>query len=613
MKLSVDWLKEYLELPNWPAEELADKLSLIGHESEVINPELLDLKITPNRGDCLSVYGLARDLAGLYDLKLESVSTRSLPEHSHFFNLALDSSAQSDVLTDQLLLIENYRSIESPSLVKERLKVIGVQPKELMIDLSNYVSYELGLPLHVFDFDQVSSGLKLTRLTEETKVKLLNGQDYHLQPDTLVQISNNQVVDLAGIMGADRSAVKGQTTRVLLQAAVFAAKTVRSSSQNLNLVSEASYRYERGVDRQLASLAVGRFAQLLQEYSPKIELKAYQQLVGPNLTRTSLPLDIAKINSLLGIDNSQIAAAKLPQLGFKLKDNQLEPPSWRSDVLTTADLAEEIARLIGYDQFKSQSLPQANQPDSTEFGRQRALKASLIKLGLTEISSRSLLPGQGKVNITNPSSQREVSLRENLIEGLVEAVSKNIYLGRFGFFEIGHVFCPDELTALGLILVNPLEKVPEIITTKLGLDQKFEQVEPALLSKYDVRQSRIYYLEIVLSKLKIPNTAAFPPQAALPKLKAVSKFPPVVRDVSFLVDRKLDEELLLKKLLAFGEIIIAEKIDQFESDQLGQDKKSITIRLIFQSLERSLTDAEVSQKLAAYFQELSSQVQFQLR
>lgn len=613
MKLSVDWLKEYLELPNWPAEELADKLSLIGHESEVINPELLDLKITPNRGDCLSVYGLARDLAGLYDLKLESVSTRSLPEHSHFFNLALDSSAQSDVLTDQLLLIENYRSIESPSLVKERLKVIGVQPKELMIDLSNYVSYELGLPLHVFDFDQVSSGLKLTRLTEETKVKLLNGQDYHLQPDTLVQISNNQVVDLAGIMGADRSAVKGQTTRVLLQAAVFAAKTVRSSSQSLNLVSEASYRYERGVDRQLASLAVGRFAQLLQEYSPKIELKAYQQLVGPNLTRTSLPLDIAKTNSLLGIDNSQIAAAKLPQLGFKLKDNQLEPPSWRSDVLTTADLAEEIARLIGYDQFKSQSLPQANQPDSTEFGRQRALKASLIKLGLTEISSRSLLPGQGKVNITNPSSQREVRLRENLIEGLVEAVSKNIYLGRFGFFEIGHVFCPDELTALGLILVNPLEKVPEIITTKLGLDQKFEQVESALLSKYDVRQSRIYYLEIVLSKLKIPNTAAFPPQAALPKLKAVSKFPPVVRDVSFLVDRKLDEELLLKKLLAFGEIIIAEKIDQFESDQLGQDKKSITIRLIFQSLERSLTDAEVSQKLAAYFQELSRQVQFQLR
>ncbi|MEK7548389.1 MAG: phenylalanine--tRNA ligase beta subunit-related protein, partial [Patescibacteria group bacterium] len=345
MRITTERLLGLLPKTNWTPEELTDRLSRAGHESELVSSQIVEVTITPNRGDCLSLYGLARDLAAIYNLAFRPMETAHLPVSDHFFKLQISKGAQNLLLGDGLLRLDGYQSMESPAPVQEILAHIGLRPKELLIDLTNVVSYEIGLPLHVFDYQSVQSGLTVSLSKPDQTIKLLDGTTRQLPVNSLIQSSSGLPVDLAGISGGYLSRLTSVTTQVLVQAAVFEPKSIRRASRELQISTDASYRYQRGVDPALIELALGRFLYLAQKHSPGIVVGGYQ-LLRQSTARPTLLFEPEIIGRLLGTSVNSSALKPLNRLGISYDEstNLLTIPQWRHDLTTTADLSEEIWR-----------------------------------------------------------------------------------------------------------------------------------------------------------------------------------------------------------------------------------------------------------------------------
>ncbi len=613
MLIKTKFLKDYIPDLNYAIDELAEKLTLAGHEATKLNQDTLEVEIKPNRGDCLSVYGLARDLAGLYSFKLNQPSTSELPPITKIINLEVQPSAKSLVLNDSLLGIDNYRPQASPVEIIEKLKCLNLQPKDLLVDLTNVIAYELGVPLHAFDQSLLPDGLTIECLTQPQSVTLINGQEVGLMEGTLIQRSGQLVVDLAGIMGTNRASIKPSSSQILIQAAVFEPSRVRHNSQLSRVSSQASYQYQRGVDPEACNIALGRLIYLLKQAQPSIVLTGYQQYKIPRYSQ-SIEFDLANIVRLLGHPVGTNDLANLAKLGFEINNNQLTVPSWRQDINQVADVAEEVMRLIGLGNIQATQLDKAD-PKPGLFEQLYQLRLELVNLGLTETISSSFVANDGDIAIKNPRSSLDKFLRPNLKESLLRVLAGNPFNKQAQIFEIGAIFNQTEQNALAIILAGQ-DNILEAIKAKLAkynCQVSFEAVDQSTLEHFEVSQRPVWFAQIYLNQLVLPKPKPITEVSALPVVKPLSKFPPVVRDVTLLVDRSVDTGLLANGFRAINDLILCELVDSYQSAKLGENKVALTFRFYFQNQKRSLIDSEVTETLNDYFQKLSGQLQFQIR
>ncbi len=616
MKITPTELRKFLPNLNWSENQLMTNLTLIGHETEK-SADVLEVKIFPNRGDCLSSHGLCRDLTGNYPElgKLNTVNVANLPTEADVVELNVTESARKYLVSDLLLKIEGYIPTKSPVEIIETLQLLGMQPKDLAIDLTNLLTFELGLPLHVFDFEKVQSGLIIDLSAVGESIELINKKALNLEEGLLIQRSANQIVDLAGVMGASNSATSNTSTTLLIQAAVFEPTIVRKNSLSTGVSTEASYRYQRGVDPEIALVSLGRMLFLLQKYCPTVKAAALQ-----NLLHTQQPtiIDILPemISKLLGTDVSDKNIAALGNLGFDYTNRRLTVPSWRRDIQSIADVSEEVAKVIGIDKITPKELSKQREKSSAKYENILSAKLALIKAGFSEISSLSFVDKGGKIKIRNPRTDGQSELRSSLLAGMLEALSKNPYLKRVNLYEVGHVFLPEEDEIIGFITTGykeaAVDKIAQQIQKLLKMKPNFTPVETSTLEHYNVKQPKVWFAQISVKDLETAKLTA--PLVKLPVLKPISKFPPILRDLTFVVDKSLDRQLLLTRLQETELVLIAEQVDEFSSvEALGDDRVALTYRLTFQADHRSLVDSEVSLLVEKRLNNLKKEVNFEIR
>ncbi|MBI4843697.1 MAG: phenylalanine--tRNA ligase subunit beta [Nitrospirae bacterium] len=525
MKASYNWLKEFVDF-NLSPEELAHAITMAGLEVEEIktvgNDTVFDIGITPNRQDCLSIRGIAREISAILGLPFKDISATIENEEGEGPEVYIEEPDLCHRYSSRI--ITGVRPAPSPAWMAERLGACGIRPVSNIVDVTNYVLLETGQPLHAFDLDKLSGKKIVVKLADDShKFTTLDEEERTLHKEVLLICDADRSVAVAGIMGGKETGVSDSTASILLESAYFKPASIRKSSKRLGLITESSYRFERGIDKETITLSLDRAAQLIHE------------LAGGRISRTTdiypsafvpkpISVKFSKINSLIGVDIDRAFVEKtLRNFGFNPKTEGetiiVAPPSYRQDVTMDVDIVEEIARLYGYDRIPSTMPVMQMSPAPRHSGRElcRSLKTSMVKSGYFEVINYSfinpdaldmmLLPPadirRNLVYIKNPLRKEESAMRTTLVPSLLNNIMTNLNRGEkmLRFFEISRVFLPSngklpgEILHLGIIFHK--EKSASIW-------------EASHESFYDVKG----VVENILSEMKISNVSFLQNEAA---------------------------------------------------------------------------------------------------
>ncbi len=491
MRVPLEWLKTLVAVEA-SAEEVATRVTMGGLEVEGIEDSptgpVLDVYITPNRGDCLSMLGVAREVAALYDLPLNiPVPTVSTPGGEILKFTSVEIQAPDLCPRYSARLVRNIKVGPSPSWMQQRLEAAGQRAINNVVDVTNYVMLELGQPLHAFDHDKLAGGrIVVRRARPDETIRTLDGEDRKLHPEVLVIADAENPVAVAGLMGGADAEVSSTTTHILLESANFNPLSIRRGSRTLNLRTEASYRYERVVDPEIAHRAVDRACELLQLMGQAGVVPGVIDIYPGKTSSRSIDVRVSRAGELLGMEiDFAIASDCLRRLGFKYTNDSdlvhVEIPSFRTDIILEEDLVEEIGRIHGYENIPER-LPlgvTTRGGDSTDGRFITELKNILAGSGLQEVVTHSLTgpslydtPNDIKmrVPVRNALSSEISGLRRSLLPSLLNAASHNAAHGQqaLAIFEIGHVWQreensapmsdidPQEFTAIGGLLCGSL-------------------------------------------------------------------------------------------------------------------------------------------------------------
>jgi phenylalanyl-tRNA synthetase beta chain len=452
---------------------------------------ILELEVTPNRGDCLSMLGVAREVAAMFkhSLRIQIPEVNPQPnEIKEYVQVEIEDVALCSRYVARLF--KQVKVAPSPLWLQNRLRAGGIRPINNIVDLTNYVMLELGQPLHAFDYDRLKEGKIVVRKAREgEELVSLDGVTRTLNPDRLVIADAKEPVALAGVMGGHNTEVTPKTTTVLLESACFHPQTIRRTSQVLNLRSESSNRFEKGVDVEGCTLAAHRTAQLLQDIQAgEVVDGIIDQYPKPFTPRTIL-LKTDRVNFLLGVKiPTEEEEEILSRLNFQVQRQPNETsgqapylivkvPSYRPDIEREIDLVEEIARLYGYNQIPV-SLPfgaatKGKRVDGQEISAK--IKEVLISCGLNEVVTFSFInpavfdrfglppesPYRNTIKLQNPLRIDTAALRTTLLPGLVEVIQRNFNrrVTNGAIFEIGRVFYPDSIDGAGFQSALPEERM----------------------------------------------------------------------------------------------------------------------------------------------------------
>ncbi|MEW6095307.1 MAG: phenylalanine--tRNA ligase subunit beta [bacterium] len=468
MLISYNWLKDYVDFDFSP-QELAHKLINLGFETanleKIGDDTIIDLELTINRGDCLSMVGMAREIAAMNHTQLKIPSPPS-------FNL---SKRLKKMITVSLVepklcprytgrIIDRVKISPSPSWICERLEKVGINSINNVVDITNFVMMELGHPLHAFDYHTlIDNKVIICRATAGEKITALNGVTYELSPEMLIIADAEKPIALAGIIGGVESSVKEDTTTVFLECAYFDPTNVRQTARHLGLQTESSYRFERGVDPEGLIRAQDRATQLIVEICKGKDITEIIDEYPKKFKKTIIDLIPNRINRVLGTNIKKEEVEDILQpLGFGIKQEdkslQVEVPSFRHlDISREIDLIEEIARVYGYDKIPT-SLPAGSFKVTIDRKYELANKAKeiLVSCGFYEIITYSFtspaLLLKTKIPLTNQEVVIDNPLREDenlmcpsLIPNILSILSWNINRDNYDLkiFELGRVFSID--------------------------------------------------------------------------------------------------------------------------------------------------------------------------
>lgn len=472
-----------------------------------IDDIIFDIAVNPDRGYALSIRGVAREIAGAFDLKFNDPA-----DLLHGLNFEKSGSGVKPRIEDKesasiffLRTLSNFDSkATTPLWMRRRIEKMGMRSISLVVDVTNYVMLELGQPLHAFDRKKIKGDLKIVKAGKSAKFVTLDGQERTLDPTDLMVSDDDRHLALAGTMGGLYSEITEETTEIALEAVRFNPIAIAQNSRRHRLSSEASRRLERGVDPSLAELASARFVQLLTEYSPAKHVETLS--TGEAKYPKPFIINPEQISSILGfeVQTTQILKS-LKTIGCEVDESNFEikPPLWRPDITNVSDIAEEVARIIGYDSIPS-VLP--NRPLHASLTpiqkRRRVISQFLANRGLAEVltfpfTNQKTIDDMGFVGarastyaIANPMSDENPLLRVHLIPGLIEVAARNISRGAqdFAIFEIGSIFRsskkletflnPDATNRPSQQLISKIfDSVPEQIEMVAGLLVGKKEVE----------------------------------------------------------------------------------------------------------------------------------------
>jgi phenylalanyl-tRNA synthetase beta chain len=421
---------------------------------------VFDLSITPNRPDAMSMLGIARDVAAKLDIELrQPVIEVAEVEPSTVLEIEIADPQGCPRFVGRE--VRGVTSGASPMWLQARLRAAGVRPISNLVDATNYVMMELGHPTHAFDLDQVA-GQRLTihRAGSGDTLTTLDGVERALDPGDIVISDADGIVSLAGVMGGGPTEVSDKTTRVLVEAAHWHPPAILYSSKRHNLRSEASARFERGVDPSLSGIAAARVTQLLVENAGGEAAAGVVDVFPKPVLRWTVELPVGEIQRVLGVEiGAEVAAGLLTRLGMEVSGSDplvVEVPTGRPDLTRPIDLVEEVARLYGYDRIP-ETLPHGTGGGLTApQQRARRLRSILTGVGLTEANTLGFMgasdldalglsegdPRRATVRVRNPLSDAEETLRSTLLPGLLKAAARNASYGQadVAFFELGRLF-----------------------------------------------------------------------------------------------------------------------------------------------------------------------------
>ncbi len=462
MRLSVEWIKEYVPI-DADAETIANSLTMAGLEveekAESSLGAVLDIKVTPNRGDCLSVIGVSRELSAAFKVEL-----KSLPSSANNFEeppgFVVKIAAPESCGRYAGRLIRNIRIAPSPKWMQDRLIAAGMRPINNVVDITNYVMLETGQPLHAFDFDTLKGGrIEVRHAVAGEVLTTLDGIERTLSPSMLVIADALRPVALAGVMGGAETEVGENTTTLLLESASFTPLVVRRAAKALDMRTEASYRFERGVDPQGVLLALDRASTLFAELEVGDVVWSGVDNVSELLSPRTLTLRTNRVCEMLGFHvPSDVIIDTLHRLGITAGVKHFEEtlfviPTWRPDLVREIDLVEEVGRILGYEHIP-ECLPHGNstQGGDSKWGQfAEILRDVLTGAGIQEIVGHTLIAesefedprtAEHRTAIRSALSAELSGLRRSLLPGLIDVVERNARRGStpLHFFEIGHVF-----------------------------------------------------------------------------------------------------------------------------------------------------------------------------
>ena len=423
-----------------------------------LNDPMIYVKITPNRPDALGVRGIARDLAarGLGTLK----PLNTTPVKGHFpspITVHIDDALKAKACPIFAgRVIRGVKNGASPAWMADRLKAIGLRPISALVDITNYFTYGLNRPLHVFDAAKVLGNLRIHAAIGAESLLALDGKTYAILPGQILISDDNGPESLAGIMGGEASGCTPDTVDVFVESAYWDPITTATTGRALKINSDARYRFERGIDPAFTLLGLEAATQMILDLCGGTPSDVTQDGAVPDTTR-AYTFDPARVGSLVGLDIPEATQREtLQALGFTLNGNQATPPTWRPDVLGEADLVEEIARIASLSKLQGQPLPRIQagvpKPILTPLQvRERTARRSLAALGYNECVTYSFIDaadaalfggGTDALRIDNPISSEMTHLRPDLLPGLLRAAARNQARGfaDMALFEVGPVF-----------------------------------------------------------------------------------------------------------------------------------------------------------------------------
>lgn len=624
-----------------------------------LDDQVMEFDLTPNRADALSMIGTAYEVAALYNTKMTKPETTSNElELSANDELTVTIENEDKVPYYSARVVHDVTIEPSPIWMQARLIKAGIRPINNVVDISNYVLLEYGQPLHMFDQDAIGSQQIVVRQANEgEKMTTLDDTERELLTSDIVITNGQTPIALAGVMGGDFSEVKEHTSNIVIEGAIFDSVSIRHTSRRLNLRSESSSRFEKGIATEFVDEAVDRACYLLQTYANGKVLK--DRVSSGELGAFITPIDITadKINRTIGFDLSQNDIVTIfNQLGFDTEINDdvitVQVPSRRKDITIKEDLIEEVARIYGYDDIPS-TLPVFEKVTSGQLTdrqyKTRMVKEVLEGAGLDQAITYSLVSKEDAtafamqqrqtIDLLMPMSEAHASLRQSLLPHLIEAASYNVARKNkdVKLFEIGNVFfangegeLPDQVEYLSGILtgdyvVNQWQDKKETVDFYLAKGV-VDRVAEKLNLEFSYRRADIDGLhpgrtaEILLENKVVGFIGELHPTLAADNdlkrtyvfelnfdaLMAVSvgyinyqpipRFPGMSRDIALEVNQNIPAADLLSTIHAHGGNILKDTLvfDVYQGEHLEKGKKSIAIRLNYLDTEETLTDERVS-------------------
>jgi len=646
MKISLEWLSQYLPGP-LDANELAETLTHGGLPVELIerhgDDTVIDVEVTSNRSDCLSHIGVARELAALLNREVRDINPKAAEVRDPAAGTTSVAIEAADLCPHYTArIIHNVTIGPSPQWLQRRLEAVGLRPINNVVDVTNYVLFETGQPLHAFDLNHLHGGRIVVRNARQNeKIVSIDGHERTLEPWMLVIADAERPVALAGVMGGRDSEVSEATTDVLLESARFDPLVVRRTARAMAMKSDSSYRFERGIDPALPLRASLRAAQLVLETAGGELLSGVVEAGQPQAPPKQIALRLPRLKQVLGIDippQQALEALRRLRLSPRLSGDRIECtiPTDRLDLNLEIDLIEEVARVIGYD-----AIPVRDEiairltPPEPSLRVIEEIREVLIAGGYYEAITFSFVSdalagdfvpaeASGLPRADSTVRKADAHLRPSILPGLLEAVRRNESVGTPGakLFEIGSTFCLDREGALqerrrvGFVGSGDHREVRgavEAILRKLNADKR-TAIIPDTRAGFDIAGriewdgEPIGYVGMIsksaadhvdlrehpaAAELDLP--ALISGAQAVPQLHPLPRFPGVRRDLSLIVDESVPfarvESLVREQRAEFLEEI--EFVTTYRGKQVEKGKKSVTISLIFRSPTATLTSDEV--------------------
>ena len=590
-------------------EILSAKLFQLGHEHE-IEKDIFDIEITPNRGDCLSLNGILRELSIFFELNNDFEIHQNKID-----NLEIDFKNHSDICPKISFLkieIANY-SNDYKSYLERYFKDLSNNKVNFFTDISNYLAYELGQPTHCYDYDKIKGKLSLEKNDKDLSFETLLNQNLNLksQNNDHLFFLNGNPINFAGVIGGKNSACSDETKSVLVECAFFEPEAIIGKTIKYDIQSEASYKFERGVDHNCHNTVLRRFIKIVEDHAD-ISSLAIQSFNYKDIVINEIPFNSEKIDSIIGYRTPiKTKEEHLNKLGFIFEKDKIKIPSYRTDINHLNDIAEEIARVIGYDNIPLKTFEIKSNNFSSQPSIEDKIKGFLINRGFYDVINFPFSKSRGtdSILVDNPLDSNKPYMRTTLKDSLIENLLYNERRQQDSvkIFEISDIYLSGQIPkkVVGIIASGRLGKNYRDFSKKIDLNFFQDTLKDIDFNKeiniHEINRDEldskmknpIFYAEFDISNVKsIIHEGIFLNKEFI-KYKNISEFPSTYRDISFSVK---DSSKITELEKIFNNINHDSVKDFFVFDYYINKKISVIkigYRIIFQSYEKTLTDAEV--------------------